>query len=180
VILKETPLAGLWEVWPEFKRDERGFFARTSGLKEFEAVGLAADWTFSAVSWNARKGTLRGLHYQAEPFGEYKLVRCTRGRAFDVAADLRPDSPTYGQWFGLELNAENRAALYLSPGLAHGFLTLTDDVEIFYQIKGDYRPEASRGVRWDDPALAIAWPEPPTIMSPADTAWPYLGAIWKA
>jgi dTDP-4-dehydrorhamnose 3,5-epimerase len=174
MILKETPLAGFWEVRPEFRRDERGFFARTSGLQEFGAEGLPADWTYSAVSWNDKCGTLRGLHYQVDPFGEYKLVRCTRGRAFDVAVDLRRDSPTYGRWHGLELTAENYAALYFSPGLAHGFLTLADDVEIFYQIKGNYRPEAARGVRWDDPAFGIDWPGPPTVISPADAAWPYV------
>ncbi|MDR1044222.1 MAG: dTDP-4-dehydrorhamnose 3,5-epimerase family protein [Candidatus Adiutrix sp.] len=173
MILKETPLAGLWEVWPEIRRDERGFFARTSCLEEFEAAGLPADWTLSAVSWNARLGTLRGLHYQTEPFGEHKLVRCTRGRAFDVALDLRRGSPSHGRWHGLELTAENRAALYIPPGLAHGFLTLTDEVEIFYQIKGAYRPEAARGVRWDDPAFGLDWPGPPRVISPADAAWPY-------
>jgi len=174
MILKETPLAGLWEIWPEYQRDERGFFTRTSDLTEFGAAGLPADWAFSAVSWNAKCGTLRGLHYQAEPFSEYKLVRCTRGQAFDVAVDLRRGSPTYGRWHGLELTADSYIALYLSPGLAHGFLTLTDDVEIFYQIKGDYRPEAARGARWDDPTFGIDWPGQPVIISAKDAAWPIL------
>lgn len=173
MILKETPLAGLWEVWPEMRRDERGFFARTFSQEEFEAAGLAADWTMSAVSWNVSRGTLRGLHYQAEPFGEHKLVRCTRGRVFDLVLDLRPGSPSQGRWYSLELTAENRAALYIPPGLAHGYLTLTDDAEFFYQMKGPYKPEAARGVRWDDPAFGLAWPEAPRILSAVDAAWPY-------
>lgn len=175
MIFKPTGVDGLWEVWPEPSRDERGFFARTSCADEFSAQGLSADWRQCGVSWNKSAFTLRGLHYQAAPHMEYKLVRCTSGAVFDVAADLRPASATYLRWHGLELTAENHAALYIPPGLAHGFLSLADGAEVFYQIQGRYTPEAARGVRWDDPALNIAWPGRPRVICGRDAAYPDWG-----
>ena len=172
MIFKATPLEGLWEIRPEINRDERGFFARTFGFDEFAARGLSAEWAYGGVSWNEKAFTLRGLHYQAAPHPEHKLVRCTQGAVFDVAVDLRPGSATYLHWHGLELTAENHAALYIPPGLAHGFLSLTAGSEVYYQIKGLYKPESARGLRWDDPALGIAWPGRPAVIAPRDAAWP--------
>ncbi len=171
MILKQTRIAGLWEVWPEFHRDERGFFARTSCLDEFTTAGLPADWSQCSVSWNEKAYTLRGMHYQAEPHGEHKLVRCVRGRIFDVAVDIRPESPTFRQWLGLELTADNHAALYIPPGLAHGFLTMENETEVFYQIRERHVPEAARGVRWNDPAFAVAWPAVPETISERDAGY---------
>ena len=168
MIFKPTAIAGLWEIWPEMHPDERGFFARTACAEEFAAHGLPGDWAQGSISWNKTALTLRGLHYQAAPYGEHKLVRCTRGRIFDAAVDLRPNSPTLHQWHGLELSADNRAALYFSPGLAHGFLTLEDGCEVFYQIREPYRPEAGRGALWNDPAFGIAWPHQPRLLSERD------------
>ena len=156
----ETPLNGAWVVDLELLGDERGWFARTFDSDEFAARGLNADVAQCNASFNARRGTLRGLHYQAEPHGESKLVRCVRGMIFDVAADVRVGSPTFRRWHGVELSADNRLAFYIPPGLAHGFQTLTDDAEVLYQMGHPYVPESARGVRWDDPAFAIEWPEP--------------------
>ena len=158
--LVETPLAGAYVVELERLGDERGFFARTYDAAQFEAAGLDARIAQCNTSFNERAGTLRGLHYQAEPHGEGKLVRCTRGAVFDVAVDLRPDSETYCQWFGVELRADGVASYFIPAGLAHGFQTLEDASEVHYQMTYHYVPEAARGVRWDDPAFAIAWPEP--------------------
>ena len=171
VIFTPTPLAGVWEIRPELLEDERGAFARTSCNEEFAARGLPAEWSQCSVSWNPRRGTLRGMHYQETPYGEHKLVRCTMGRIFDVAVDLRAGSPTRFAWHGLELSARNRAALYIPPGVAHGFLTLEDDCEVSYQIREPYRPGYARGVRWSDPAFGIQWPERPVCMSERDAGY---------
>ena len=168
VIITPTRLEGVYEVRPELLSDDRGAFARTSCVDEFARFGLPADWTQCSISWNISKHTLRGMHYQAEPHGEHKLVRCTAGRIFDVALDLRAASPTRLQWHALELSAANRAALYIPPGVAHGFLTLEDGSEVFYQIRGNHHPESARGARWDDPVFAIAWPAVPTHISSKD------------
>ena len=138
--------------------DERGWFARTFDVEEFRARGLDPCVVQCNASFNARRDTIRGMHYQAEPHGESKLVRCVRAASFDVAVDLRPESPTYCRWYGIELSAENRRALYLPAGVAHGFQTLAADCEVFYQMGYRYVTEAARGVRWDDPAFAIQWP----------------------
>lgn len=151
-------LSGVWSIELDLLEDERGWFARTFDVEEFRARGLELEVVQCSCSFSARRGTLRGMHYQAEPHGEPKLVRCVRGVAFHVALDLRPQSPTYGSWRGLKLSAENRCALYLPPGVAHGSQTLVDNCEIFYQMGHRYVPEAVRGVRWDDPAFAIQWP----------------------
>ncbi len=174
---RETDIPGVLVVVPERHEDERGFFARTWCAEEFAARGLAPAIAQCSLSRNRRRGTLRGLHYQADPYGEDKLVRCTRGAAFDVAVDLRPGSPTRGRWTSVEITAENGLALYLPPGVAHGFQTLVDDTDIFYQMAQPYRPEAARGIRWDDPALGIAWPIPDPILSPRDAALPTLEAV---
>jgi dTDP-4-dehydrorhamnose 3,5-epimerase len=155
----ETPLPGAWVVELEELGDERGWFARTFDAEEFRGLGLNPDVVQCNASFNHHGGTLRGMHYQAEPHGESKLVRCVRGAIFDVAVDLRPASPTYLAWHGVELGVENRLAFYIPAGFAHGFQTLTDNSEVLYQMGNPYVPDATRGVRWDDPALGIAWPE---------------------
>jgi dTDP-4-dehydrorhamnose 3,5-epimerase len=170
----ETTLPGAWVL--EFERfsDERGWFARTFDQDEFSARGLDPGVVQCNASFNARRGTLRGMHYQADPHGESKLVRCVRGRIFDVAVDLRPGSPARGRWHGVELSAEAGNALYIPAGLAHGFQTLTDDCEVLYQMGHRYVPEAARGVRFDDPAFGIEWPEPEgeLVISEKDRSYP--------
>jgi dTDP-4-dehydrorhamnose 3,5-epimerase len=155
-----TPLAGVWATELEPLTDDRGWFARSFDAEEFAQRGLNPAVVQCNASFNPRADTLRGMHYQAEPHGESKLVRCVRGAIFDVAVDLREASPTFHSWHGVELSAENRLALYIPAGLAHGFQTLREDSEVLYQMGHDYAPAAARGVRWDDPAFAIQWPEP--------------------
>ena len=170
----QTPLGGMWVIESERLGDERGWFARTFDAEEFRARGCNPEVVQCNASFNAKRGTLRGLHYQAEPHGESKLVRCVRGVIFDVAVDLRADSPTRCRWHGVELSAENGLACYIPAGLAHGFQTLSDDCELLYQMGHRYVSEAARGVRWDDPAFAIQWPEPPAerIISERDNSYP--------
>lgn len=170
--LTELPIPGCYLVDIEPVEDERGFFARTVCADEFARAGLNAGFVQQSISWNPRKGTLRGMHYQAAPWQEEKLVRVTRGAVFDVMVDLRADSPAYGKWHAVELCADTRRGLYLSKGVAHGFQTLADDTELLYQITVPYRPEAGRGLRWDDPTLAIAWPMPPAAISARDRGYP--------
>ena len=169
-----TPLAGVFVVELERRDDERGFFARSFCQEEFRAHGLRADIAQCNVSWNARRGTLRGLHYQARPHEEAKLVRCTRGAMWDVAVDLREGSPTRHRWHAVELTADNHKALYIAEGLAHGFQTLADDTEVLYIMSTPYHPASSRGLRWNDARLAIAWPLPDPIVSERDRAFPVL------
>jgi dTDP-4-dehydrorhamnose 3,5-epimerase len=157
----ESPLAGVWLIELDPLEDERGWFARTFDVEEFAARGLDANVVQCNTAFTRHAGTLRGMHYQAEPDGEPKLVRCVRGSTFHVAVDLRPGSHTYLSWYGARLSGESRRALYLPPGVAHGSQTLVDDCEVFYQMGRPYRPEAARGVRWDDPAFAIRWPPVP-------------------
>jgi dTDP-4-dehydrorhamnose 3,5-epimerase len=172
----ETPLPGAWVIEPEEIEDERGWFARTFDAEEFRRRGLNPDVVQCNASYNRRAGTLRGMHYQAAPHGESKLVRCVRGAIFDVAVDLRPDSPTFRGWHGVELSAENRLAFYIPAELAHGFQTLTDETEVLYQMGNPYVPEAGRGVRWDDPAFAIEWPvlEGERTISEKDSSYSHL------
>lgn len=158
MIFTETRLAGAFVIDPERADDERGFFARTWCAREFEAHGLNARLVQCNVSFNRRRGTLRGLHFQVKPHEEAKLVRCTRGRVFDVIVDLREGSPTHGEHVAVILSATNLRMLYIPEGFAHGFQTLEDDTELFYQMSQAYHPESARGLRWDDPALAISWP----------------------
>lgn len=156
-----TPLEGVWMIELEPIADERGWFARTFDAQEFRSRGLDPAVAQCNASFNARAGTLRGMHYQADPHGEPKLVRCVRGAIFDVAVDVRAGSATRGRWYGTELSAANGRMLYISAGLAHGFQTLADDSEVLYQMGHEYVPGAGRGVRWDDPAFGIEWPPAP-------------------
>jgi dTDP-4-dehydrorhamnose 3,5-epimerase len=168
----ETKLPGVFEISIEPMADERGFFARSWCEKEFEAHGLNPALVQCNISVNKRKGTLRGVHYQVAPHSETKLVRCTRGAIFDVIVDLRSDSPTFKQWVGIVLTAEKRTMAYVPEGCAHGFLTLDDDTEVFYQMSQFYNTEAGRGVRWNDPAFAIDWPAKVEVISERDGAYP--------
>jgi len=171
MIFTETKLSGAYVVDPQFNKDERGFFARSFCRNEFESHGLSPSVAQCNISFNARRGTLRGMHYQW-PKGEAKLVRCTRGRIYDVIIDLRPESSTFRKYFGLELTGENRRMLYIPAGFAHGFLTLEDEAEVFYQMSEFYIPEQSRGVRWNDPAFGIDWPGPVQVISDRDNNYP--------
>jgi dTDP-4-dehydrorhamnose 3,5-epimerase len=168
----ETRLKGAYIIDIEPIEDERGFFARTWCREEFEALGLNPVFVQCSISFNRLRGTLRGLHYQAKPHEEAKLVRCTMGAIYDVILDLRPDSPTARQWISVELSAENRRSLYVPEGLAHGFQTLADDTEVFYQISAVYVPESVRGIRWNDPAFRLDWPLPITVISQKDQNYP--------
>jgi dTDP-4-dehydrorhamnose 3,5-epimerase len=170
-----TELPGMVVVELEPLSDERGSFARTFDAELFAAQGLDPRVAQCNTSYNARAGTLRGLHYQLAPHEEGKLVRCTRGRIFDVAVDLRPDSPAHRRWVGLELDGEGVLSVFIPAGCAHGFQTLLDGSEVHYQMTAPYDPRAARGVRWDDPAFAIRWPEPPgpeRIVAARDRAFP--------
>ena len=175
--LVETPLAGLYRVEAEPHADARGLFARVYDEAIFAAHGLPTRWPQWNLSHNARAGTLRGLHFQRAPHEEPKLVRCTRGRIWDVAVDLRPGSPTRLHAVALELSAENRLALYIPPGFAHGFQTLVDDSEVSYHMGETHHPALADGVRWDDPALGLGWPLPDPILSPRDAAYPDLPRV---
>jgi dTDP-4-dehydrorhamnose 3,5-epimerase len=156
----------------EPREDERGFFVRTFCAEEFAAQGLETAFPQTNHSRNRRAGTLRGMHYQKAPHEEVKLVRVVRGAIHDVIVDLRPGSPSFGQWQGFELTADNGLMLYVPKGFAHGFQTLTDDTDVTYQVSAPYAPGAEGGLRWDDPAFAIAWPRPVTSISEKDAAWP--------
>lgn len=160
MLFRETEISGVFLIEPARFEDERGFFAPAFSKQKFEARGLTGSFVENNISYNYRRGTVRGMHYQAAPHGQAKLVRCTRGSAFDVALDLRVSSPTYLKWVGFVLSAENRLMMYLRADVAHGFQTLEDDSEIFYQVSEFYRPEASMGCRWNDPAFKIEWPIP--------------------
>jgi dTDP-4-dehydrorhamnose 3,5-epimerase len=177
MIFRETELAGVWVIDPEPRTDERGFFARTWCAREFETRGLSPALAQCSVSWNRARGTVRGLHYQAAPHEEAKLVRCTRGAIHDVALDLRPGSPTRHRWVAIQLSADNRRMLYVPEGVAHGFQTLVDDTEVFYQISRFHHQDAQRGVRWHDAALGITWPLPDAIVSARDAALPLLADL---
>jgi dTDP-4-dehydrorhamnose 3,5-epimerase len=175
MLFKSLDIPGLFLIELERMEDERGFFSRLFCADTFLERGLCANYPQWSTSFNRRRGTLRGLHFQAPPHEEIKLVSCTRGAIFDVAVDLRPGSRSHGRWIGLELSADNRSTLYIPAGFAHGFQTLTDDAEVRYQISERYRPEAARGVRWDDPDLAIAWPNTQCrVISSRDQALPRL------
>jgi dTDP-4-dehydrorhamnose 3,5-epimerase len=169
-----TELAGAYIVEPEPHKDSRGLFARIFCAQEFREHGLVDTFVQCNTSWNARKGTLRGLHYQLPPSSEIKLVRCTAGALWDVIVDLRPGSPTYLQHVGVELTAKNRRALYIPEMFAHGFQTLEDGTEVFYQMSEFYAPKSARGLRFDDPKLAIEWPLPVTSTSDQDRNWALL------
>ena len=171
MIFAATQLDDAWLIEVEPREDQRGFFARTWCRQELAAQGLDTEIAQESLSYNRHRGTLRGLHFQRSPHEETKIVRCTRGGIFDVIVDLRPRSPTYLQWQGFELTAENRKALYVPKGFAHGFQTLTDEAEIAYQISAFYAPDSAGGYRYDDPEFGIAWPLPVTAISERDLEW---------
>ncbi|MFH1080948.1 MAG: dTDP-4-dehydrorhamnose 3,5-epimerase [Pseudomonadota bacterium] len=172
MIFRETKLSGAFIIEVQRLEDERGFFSRSFCRHEFDGRGLNPEVAQCNISFNRKAGTLRGMHYQAAPHAEEKLVRCTRGRLYDVIVDLRRESPTYKQWIAVELTEDNSRMLYVPKGFAHGFQTLTDNAEIFYQMSEFYYPESSRGVRWNDPAFGIQWPEEGrAILSDQDRNW---------
>lgn len=170
-----TPLAGTWVVEPEPIRDARGLFARVWCAEEFAQHGIGDLLVQANTGWSEGRGTLRGLHYQVEPDLEAKIVRCTRGAVFDVVVDLRPASPTFREWYGVELSADNRLIVHVPPLCAHGYLTLMDLTEVEYHVTAPYAPGSARGVRFDDPALGIVWPAEVAIVSERDRTWPLLG-----
>lgn len=169
----ETPLKGAFVIQPDKKADERGFFARIFCQKEFAVHNLKTNFVQCNTSYNKKKGTLRGMHYQHEPFSETKLVRCTRGSIYDVIIDLRKNSDTYCKWFAIELSEFNGTSLYIPEMFAHGFLTLEDNTEIFYQMSDFYSPEYARGIRWDDPLFKIDWLEKPSNLSIKDSSYDF-------
>jgi dTDP-4-dehydrorhamnose 3,5-epimerase len=172
----DTPLHGARLIELEKRGDDRGFFARFFCEKEFGAAGLETRFVQINNSLSTIKGTLRGVHYQLPPSAEVKVVRAVKGALWDVIVDLRAGSPTYGRWFGAELNEDNRLMMYVPRGFGHGFVTLTPNVEAFYLDSAFYAPGAERGLRWNDPAIAIEWPVAPTEMSDKDRNWPDLDA----
>lgn len=169
---EELSLRGAYLIDIEPRRDERGFFARVFCKEEFAKAGLVASFAQESISYNARRGTVRGMHFQASPREETKLVRCIAGAVYDVIVDLRKESPTYLRWIGVRLDAENRSALYIPKGFAHGFQTLMDATELLYAIDVAYVPGAERGVRSNDPAINVTWPEPVTLVSERDRSYP--------
>ncbi|RCS25662.1 dTDP-4-dehydrorhamnose 3,5-epimerase [Phyllobacterium salinisoli] len=172
MIFRETGLKDARLIDLTTRGDERGFFARLFCENEFGSAGLETDFVQINTSLSAKAGTLRGMHYQLMPSAEVKVVRCIRGALWDCIVDLRPHSPTFGKWFGATLSAENRTMLYVPRGFAHGFITLTDDVEALYLVSAFYAPEQERGLRWDDPFFAIEWPCQPVEISAKDGSWP--------
>lgn len=172
MLLIPTPIPGAYVIEPERRADDRGFFARTFCAREFRANGLNPEMVQCSVSFNLQRGTLRGMHWQEEPHAEDKLVRCSMGAIYDVIIDLRQDSPTFLQHHSVELTQENRLAFYVPRGCAHGFQTLMNNTEVFYQMTQYYAPEAARGARYDDPAFGIAWPEPVQMISDRDRTYP--------
>ena len=172
--IDEISLSGARIITPTIASDTRGFFARTWSSRSFSELGLDPTVTQESISFNHITGTLRGMHYQADPFGESKLVRCTRGAIYDVIVDIRQSSPTYRQWFGIELSQDNHKALFIPKGFAHGFQTLTDNTEVFYKISVDYVAEAARGFNHADPSICISWPHPVTVISDRDNNLPML------
>lgn len=169
---EQTALSGAYVVDLERHSDARGFFARSYCSDEFAQLGLVSHWPQCNVSFNAQKGTLRGLHFNAAPHAETKLVRCTMGSIYDVIVDLRPDSETWMGWIGVELDAASRRALYVPAGFAHGFVTLSDDTEVLYQMSARYVPDAARGLYFCDPALGVRWPIPVEVISERDASYP--------
>jgi dTDP-4-dehydrorhamnose 3,5-epimerase len=168
MIFTETCLKGAFVIDLERLEDQRGFFARSWCEREFAGHHLETKWVQANISYNKKKGTLRGMHFQVSPHEEEKLVRCIRGKLFDVIVDFRQGSDTFKKWFGVELSAENRRMIYIPKGFAHGFVTMDDDTEVFYLMSEFYAPGYGRGIRWDDPAIGIIWPEKITVISDQD------------
>lgn len=172
MIFQESKLKGALIIHLEPKVDDRGFFARSWCQQEFEQQGLESNLAQCNISFNSRRGTLRGMHYQAEPYAETKLVRCTKGAIYDVVIDLRTQSPTYKEWIGVTLTAKNRDMIYVPEGCAHGFLTLEEESEVFYQMSQFYDAPSACGLRWNDPAFRIDWPAEPELISERDRTYP--------
>lgn len=179
MIFTPTPLAGAFIITPDLIEDERGFFARTFCRREFEEHGLNPDIIQCNISFNKRKGTVRGMHYQATPHAEVKLVRCSAGTIYDVIVDLRLTSSTFKQWFAVELSSDNRKLLYIPEGFAHGYQTRTDNTEVIYHHSAFYNPESARGLKFDDPAIGIIWPLPVSMISPRDQSYPLIDNHFK-
>ncbi len=175
MIFTPTPLAGSFVIDIEPRTDDRGFFSRSYCVEEFAAAGIDHRVVQENVSFNHLAGTCRGIHFQRPPHAEAKLVRCTAGEIFDVVVDLRPESDTFGEWYGVELTAENRRALYVPVRCGHAYLTLTDGAEVTYQVSHRYNGSAEGGLRPDDPAIGVQWPRPLSVVSPKDMDWPSLG-----
>lgn len=172
MVLCELPIRGAFIIRPEPQTDSRGFFARYWCKREFTAHGLNGDIVQCSIAFNRKRGTVRGLHYQAPPHAEVKLVRCTAGGIYDVLVDLRPGSDTYGKWFATDLTSRNHLMLYIPEEVAHGYQTLMDDTEVSYQMSAFHEPSAACGIRYDDPSIGAPWPLPVTIVSARDKAWP--------
>lgn len=169
-------IPGAWVIDITPIHDHRGFFAMTWRPEEFRKRGIEPALAQCNLAYNLKRGTLRGMHFQTAPHAQAKIVRATRGALLDVIVDLRPESPTYRQWDAVELTADNRRMLYMPEGIAHGYLTLADDTEAYYYASAPWAPHAESGVRWDDPALGIAWPFSPVVISEKDASWPLLAA----
>ena len=178
MMFHETTLAGLWRVELEPRGDERGFLARTYCEREFAAAGLNTRWPQCNLTLTRQSGAIRGMHFQAEPQPEIKLIRCAAGAIYDVLVDVRPDSPTFGRWEGFDLTARNHLQLYVPGGFAHGFQCLSEDCEVFYQMSAEYVSDLARGLRHDDPEIAIRWPLPTTQVSARDSGLPSLKELF--
>jgi dTDP-4-dehydrorhamnose 3,5-epimerase len=176
MIFKEVNVARAFVLEVEKVEDERGFFARSWCQKEFQLHHLVPHLVQANIAFNKQKGTLRGMHYQTPPYGESKVVRCTRGVIFDVVIDLRPESPTFKQWTGVELTADNHRMLYVPENCAHGYITLEDRTEVTYLVSQFYHPEVEQGVRYDDPAFGVTWPIDVRLISQKDRSWPYVSS----
>lgn len=176
----KVTLEGAWLIEPELRADSRGAFARAFCAEEFAAHDLETRVVQCNLSFNRRAGTLRGLHFQLHPQSEVKLVRAQKGAIWDVIVDLRRNSSTFASWCGVELTAQNARALYVPRGFAHGFITLTDDTEVFYQVSAPHTPHLERGVRWDDPDIGVSWPLQPSIISDKDRALPPLVEVMSS
>lgn len=174
---KPTAFDDVWLIELELKQDERGFLARTYCEREFSERGLNTRWPQHNLTGTSRRGMIRGLHYQAEPYSETKLIRCSAGAIFDVVVDVRPKSPTFGKWASFELTSRNRHQLYVPAGFAHGLQCLEDNSEVFYQMSEFFHPELARGVRWDDPVVNVSWPIPNPLVSERDRRLPFLDAV---
>ena len=172
-----TTLVGLFQIELELRTDERGFLARTYCDNEFAEQGLNTHWPQCNLSQTKDKGMLRGMHFQADPYPETKLIRCASGAIFDVLVDVRPTSPTFGQWQGFELTSSNHTMLYVPGGFAHGYQTLVDNCEVFYQMSEFYQPDLARGIRYDDPDIGVVWPLTNPILSPKDLTLPHLKSL---
>lgn len=174
MLFHPTTLAGVWRIEPELREDPRGFLARTYCEREFAAHGLNTAWPQCNLTLTRSRGMIRGMHFQAEPKPEIKLIRCAAGRIYDVLVDVRPESATYGRWQGFDLSAENRQSLYVPGGIAHGFQCLADNCEVFYQMSEFYVPDLARGIRWSDPRVGVVWPLAGAVVSERDGALPFL------